>query len=246
MLTPLQKRIKRSVDLDPQADAAVKATQEKFPSYKRPSIGALLSSLANDILGLNETNASRLLRAVTELEDSCRLEHEDIPGFEEMRKRDSQLQIERLDELRQILSIVAGPSQAIEPMRRIRMSGKSILVPDDPSSWVVVNEDYASQSDEAIIVEVRNGKRYGIPHFIFFDDSANKKGEREIDEAISRVYPQYRQTVINNRVTPKYDSTGKLINADEWARSPATGYFPAGPNDPVHGNPYGIEIIPDS
>lgn len=245
MLIPSQKRIKRSVDLEPQADAAVKATQEKFPSYKRPSIGSLLSSLANDILGLSEANAAKLLRAVSELEEGCRHECEMIPGFEEMRKREAQLQLERIDELRQILSVVAGPNQAMEPMRRIKMSDMSVLVPDNPSSWVIVNEEEAPQSDEAIIVEVRNGKQYDMPHFIFFDNSKDKKEEREIDEAISKVYPRYRQVVMANRVIPKFDSAGKLVNADEWAHSPATGYFQAGPNDPIHGNPYGIEIIPD-
>ena len=126
-------------------------------------------------------------------------------------------------------------------MRSIQMHGRRILVPD-ASDWISVNEDNAAESTVATIVEVRNGERFDVPHFIYFDNG--ESSTQAIDKAVLSTYPRYEE-VLKTKVEPVRDANGTYLNLDELKSAPWPGYFRAQPNDPESGNPYGIMLILD-
>lgn len=236
------KRVKRSVDLNEETDFRIDHYRDLLKKRGvTASRGAAIDNGLGPLLSLSPEQAAKLKQFVDREHASSEKILNATPSSDKFSWAKRERETSALQGLSEILETLADGVIPDQPMRKIPMlGGKALLVPDDPENWVVANEDDAPYSDKATIVEIRNGSKYGMPHFVVFH-----RGEivaEFIDEAVTRVCPEY-ESVLAKRVTPRYDSDGNFLNLDEWDASPAIGRFPAMPHNPVLGNPYGIEII---
>lgn len=242
MIFQTPKRIKRSVDLNEETDFHI--DQYRGLLAKKgitASRGAVVDNGLGPLLSLSPEQAAKLKQFVDREHASSEELLNATPSSDKFSRAKRERETSALKGLSEVLETLADGVIPDQLMRKIPMlGGEALLIPDDPENWVVANEDDAPYSDKATIVEVRNGPKYGMPHFVVFH-----RGEivaEFIDEVVTRVCPAY-ESVLAKRVTPRYDSDGNFLNLDEWDASPAIGRFPAMPHNPVHGNPYGIEII---
>lgn len=97
-----------------------------------------------------------------------------------------------------------------------------------PSDWIIVNEELAKSSRYVGVVEIKNGAKYNMPHFVYFSEKPiNRMSQEEddyIDKMCIRMYPDYAK-VLCQYVTPKYNDDGEMINRDEVLAGPVTGHF---------------------
>lgn len=242
MLFNSPKRIKRSVDMSEETDYFVDRYRDLLSKLGTTvSRGAVIDSVLPSLLSLNPKQAVKLSQIVEREGKLSQSLYESTPESEELARNELSKEVETWARLKSILDVLSDGLTPIQPMVKIPMAGDlSILVPDDPRNWIVANPMDAPFADEATIVEVRNGKIYGVPHFVVFH-SGDVSAE-VIDEIVTRAFPKF-EAILNKRVDPHYDAEGNFLNLAEWDASPAIGRFPAMPHNPVLGNPYGIEII---
>lgn len=235
-------RVKRSVDLSPNTDVALDAfrslSEKRGVSLSR---GAAIDAVLGAILRLNPEMATSLykearkgLKAAQDALDATNRE-------DALSRRSAAENVEGWKTVAELFDIIADGYEEPAPMRSIGMKGRRVLIPDAPD-WILINEDNAAQSTVATIIEIKNGARFNAPHFVHFGDGG--ASPQTIDEAILAVYPLYSD-ILAARVEPVRDSDGNYLNLEELREAPVPGYFPAQPNDPVAGNPYGIVIIPE-
>lgn len=96
----------------------------------------------------------------------------------------------------------AGPAPDI---RRVFLKDSYV---DFPSEWIILEGLFGDPSEctAAHVVEVRNGGKYGLPHFILFSNKKNgtrftREEEELIDQACMDAFPLYK-VVLQNRVEP--------------------------------------------
>lgn len=235
-------RVKRSVDLSPNTDVALDAfrslSEKRGVSLSR---GAAIDAVLGTILRLSPEMATRLyketrkgLKAAQEALDATNRE-------DAFSRRSAAENVEGWRNVAELFDIIADGYEEPAPMRSIGMKGRRVLIPDAPD-WILINEDNAAQSTAATIIEIKNGARFNAPHFVYFDNG--EADPRTIDAAILAAYPPYND-ILAAHVEPAKDSDGNHLNLEELREAPVPGYFPARPNDPVAGNPYGVVIIPE-
>ena len=127
-----------------------------------------------------------------------------------------------------------------------------------PSDWLLVNPDDAPNSTRAYVMECHEGSRYGIPHYVYFDElkELNESFTNMVTNAILQAYPDF-QRVIDMQVEPEYEpgkpqSYAYIVNKVEYFASPWIGVFPIKTHaevlqwrqyDPTYNPPAGAEII---
>ena len=242
MLFNQPKRIKRSVDMSEGTDYHVDRYRILLNKCgMTASRGAVIDAVLSSLLPLSPKQAVKLAQSVERERKLSQSLFESTPESDEFTRNELCEEVKTWEKLKSILDVLADGLTPVQPMKKIPMAnGMAILVPDDPDNWIVANPLDASFADKATIVEVRSGASYNVPHFIVFHNG--EVSADCIDDIVIRGFPEFRE-VLNKRVVPQYDSEGNLLNAAEWDSSPAIGRFPAMPNNPVLGNPYGIEII---
>ena len=101
------------------------------------------------------------------------------------------------------------------------MACGTLIIPDRPD-WILLNPEQAGTATGAEVVEIRNGQRYGAPHFVHLDNGTPQKGE--IERLMLEKWPGYR-TVLEDTIVPAYDGEGRQINLDEWAQAPEPLFY---------------------
>lgn len=235
-------RTKRSVDLSSRTDIAIDSFRSLAEKHGASlSRGAAIDAVLGVILGLSPSQAYRLLATAREGLKNDQDLLDAISREDVLSRRDANDTVNAWKQACELFGILADGYHEPKPMRSIQMHGRRILVPD-ASDWISVNEDNAAESTVATIVEVRNGERFDVPHFIYFDNG--ESSTQAIDKAVLSTYPRYEE-VLKAKVEPVRDSDGTYLNLDELKSAPWPGYFRAQPNDPESGNPYGIMLILD-
>lgn len=236
------ERTKRSVDLSNDVDAALDAYRGVQEKRGNPlSRGAAIETILGPILSLSPAQASQLgaaaekeLKSTQTLLDATRRE-------DAFSHHDLQKEAEVWKTVRDLFETLAGDSIPRKPMRSIQMRAKRVIIPDSPD-WVVVNEANAAGSTRATIIEVKNGDRFNVPHFVYFDNA--ETSTQLMDKAIVAIFPDFEK-VLKEQVEPVMDANGVCLNLGEVQRAPAPGYFPACEHDPIQGDPYGVHIVLD-
>ena len=100
-----------------------------------------------------------------------------------------------------------------------------------PRKWLLVNPESAKEFDCAYVLECYNGSRWGINHYVYFDNlrEMSKEFQNQIVTEVLRVYPEF-QRVLDMQVQLIYKegepkTVGNALNLEEWAESPVIGVF---------------------
>lgn len=238
-----KSRIKRSVDLSPDTDVALDAfralAEKRGVSLSR---GAAIDAVLGAILRLKPEQAARLYNEARKGIEAAQIELDATSRDDALSWRSAAEDVDGWKSIAELFDVIADDYVEPAPMRSIKMLGQRILIPDS-TDWIVVNESNAAGSTKATIVEVKNGSRFGAPHFIYFADG--ETSTEAIDAAILAVYPRY-EDILAARVEPAVDSSGNCLNLEQLRNAPVPGYFAAMSNGSVAENPYGVILIPDA
>lgn len=236
------RRVKRSVDLSPSSDVLLdafrKLAEKRDVSLSR---GAAIDAVLGAVLRVSPGQAARLYDAARKGLASSQDALDATSREDALSRQRAAEEVESWQRIAELFDILSNDYIEPAPMRSVKMLGQHLLVPDAPD-WILVNEKDAACSTRATIVEVKNGARFEAPHFVYFD--TGESSTRSIDAAILEIYPDYEK-ILAARVEPVRDAEGNLLNLDQLKEAPVPGYFPALPNDPVQGNPYGVVLVPE-
>ena len=121
-----------------------------------------------------------------------------------------------------------------------------------PSDWIIVNPEESALCSFAGVVECRNSEKFGIPHFLFFNNAASGKDYSEeelsrVDQLCAELSPEFASALQNQvSLKKKKKNPGKYLNIEEHLSSPFIGHFALYVKDDASktGNPpYGAMII---
>lgn len=99
-----------------------------------------------------------------------------------------------------------------------------------PGGWRVVDPDTSAKCTHAGVVEVRNGERFSVPHFLFFlpypINKMTKADKERIIQGANSVWPEGSISEIEDaKVNIKYGADGGILNYDEYLLAPQIGFF---------------------
>lgn len=241
LFTKEKSRVKRSVDLSVGVDVALDEFRELVAKHGTSlSRGAAIDVILSAVLQLKPSQANRLLKTATHELGSAQAILDSTSLVDALSYRNALKEVETWKQVTELLDILGDGYEDRPPMRSIGMKGSRVLVVPDSDGWILVNEEDAPDCTEATIVEVKNGAQFNAPHFVYFNNG--KAATHVIDAAIIEIYPPYKD-ILAARVEPKRDESGSYVNLDELKNAPIPGYFPALPDDPMAGNPYGVVLI---
>jgi len=150
------------------------------------------------------------------------------------------------------IEIIIDPNK-IE-MRKIIIKNGYITIPTD---WILLNPDEAKNCTYAAVVECRYSEKYGIPHFLHFNNKKyGKDFDPEYEDFVSnlcvKAWPKF-QDIIDRQVTLVADPAdpSQYLNGDEYSSCPKIGVFHVyEKGDPLYGDnyepPYGAMIVRDT
>ena len=101
--------------------------------------------------------------------------------------------------------------------------GGAYAILPDADDWVFVNQAAASRCDNVFVLEVRNGRAFEVPHFVYFKNGETCSND-EMVEAVEPIWPRIRE-IESAQVVPAYDRNGEFLNYEEWDNSPTIGVF---------------------
>ena len=136
-------------------------------------------------------------------------------------------------------------------MNEIQIQEGVLIIPNE---WIVVNPYEAKKHKYAAVLECRNSKRYGIPHFIMHCDFRYEKDYTDefIEQFIDlccKHWPDFKNRVLDQQIELRMKSDGKgYENEEEYLNSPIMGFFRILESDDeeislLGETPYGSQII---
>jgi hypothetical protein len=135
-------------------------------------------------------------------------------------------------------------------MKKIKLADGYLIIPSD---WIVVNPEQAENCRYAAVIECRNSEKYGVPHFIYFNnyqygnqytDSMEEHFYSLCRKAWSR-FTEIEELNMKNKLVPDPENKGQYLNAEAHLAAPIIGLFSIeeqGEN-PVNDPPYGAMIV---
>ena len=193
------------------------------------------------------------------IEKACRTEYdrltEELEHIEEEfhrktleHERESYLEILRLIN-GGMYEIANGPKDE-ETMKKVKIANGYLIIPSD---WIVVNSEQAENCRYAAVLECRNSAKYGVPHFIYFNNY--RYGNEFTDSMKENFYMLCRKAWPNfsvieelnkkNKLVPDPDNKGQYLNAEAYLEAPIIGLFSIqeqGENS-FNEPPYGAMIV---
>lgn len=121
-----------------------------------------------------------------------------------------------------------------------------------PKEWIVLNPEEAQDCLYAGVVECRNSKKYGIPHFCFFtniqySNEYDQKHQDRINKLCCEKWDKFNEIMnLQVQLIPDPKNKGQYKNSKEYLASPAIGHFSIlATDDKLYDNdpPYGAVII---
>lgn len=135
-------------------------------------------------------------------------------------------------------------------MKKIRLCDGYLLIPSD---WIVVNPERAESCRYATVLECRNSKKYGVPHFIYLNNCQYGRDftndmERDFFNLCRKQWNKFteiEELSNKNKLVPDPDNKGQYLNAKEYLAAPSIGLFSiAEQGDRSIGEPpYGAMIV---
>lgn len=231
-------------------------TQLAFTDLKSRSggefrtLGEAIDYVAGALLDMTPAAATRLLKACMDerhrSEQALARKHIDsTEGFSydaEKKTVDCYLRLEGLLNRYADSSMLRG---LINPRRRVELADGASVVFPDVDDWIEVNPSEAGASSIVYVVEIKNGKKYSAPHFVYYSRADAEPVDRAVMiNEIAGIWPEIRK-VQDEEIAPVYDKTGFMVNYREMLDAPMIGVFEIGdaasfaPGDAV---PYGAMV----
>lgn len=115
-------------------------------------------------------------------------------------------------------------------MKSIELVNGYLLIPSD---WIVVNPESSNKYRYAAVLECRNSKEYGIPHFVYLTDyksSENypKEMEQDFYDRCEKEWPnfsQIKELSDKNQLIPNPEKPNQYLNLEAYLKSPLIGLF---------------------
>lgn len=127
-----------------------------------------------------------------------------------------------------------------ENMQRIEMKNGYLICPDD---WIYLELCDPAKATEAVVIEFHNGKKFNLPHFVFFTDrQMDEYMEKEALGLAAKASKDYKKASLMYQ-EPRYSSAGRMLNAKEWKEQPVPGFFKIGKLGTGNDYPYGAIVI---
>lgn len=133
---------------------------------------------------------------------------------------------------------------------KIKLSDGYLLIPSD---WIVVNPESAETCRYAAVLECRNSLKYGVPHFVYFNNykyacDYTEHMEEEFFSLCRKAWPRFseiQELSEKNRLVPDPDNKGQYLNVDAHLAAPIIGVFHIEEQgDRIYGEPpYGAMIV---
>lgn len=113
-------------------------------------------------------------------------------------------------------------------MKKIDIFDGYVIFPND---WIIIENQNPNDSNFVGVIEVRNAKKYNIPHFLFFSKFPIRKlsafDEKIILEHCENAYSDFKK-IISMQVEPVYDNNNNILNIESWREAPHIGFFQIG------------------
>ena len=137
----------------------------------------------------------------------------------------------------EILKLINGGDYEIQEekdeesnMIKIKLADGYLLIPSD---WIVVNPERAEVCRYAAVLECRNSLKYGVPHFIYFNNFKHacdytEHMEAEFFSLCRRAWPRFseiQELSEKNKLVPDPNNNGKFLNVEAHLATPIIGLF---------------------
>lgn len=247
---------KRTIDINDGNDAVLEALKrEKGIGY-----GTTINGLIQAVCRPDSKAKEELLEFIKQRLRILNRQMDAAAGYEaEKLMQTAQTYQELAKYLNDGIAIGIDEINAEPVMIKIQMKDRYLIVPDD---WIVLNPEEAEQCENALVVEVRQGKRKKtIPHFIFFHNlERGVPFDATFCDMVSRKcvkkYPGFQEFIDfknshpDTRLKPDPEDPGHFLNEEDVLYGPQIGFFPVYVRGErilgKYGNyepPYGVQII---
>jgi len=228
-----KNKIKKTIDLtDDTCNLMIQTRAE----YELKSDSALVNMLLQTFCSLPQHVKDELADACSKMFE-CEKRKLNIGDYSDDARRCTLTKLEKMywffSRGKNLDTPTAGESQK----RKVRLANGIV---EFPSDWVELNYCKPECSLYAGVVEIKDGPRYNLPHFIFYSSKPINELSQEdcdtINELCCELYPIMRD-VLNMHQDMKYDENGKISNLQDLKYIPFVGHFQI----PFYGDPlYGM------
>ena len=99
-----------------------------------------------------------------------------------------------------------------------------------PKGWRAIAPEISATCSHAGVIEIRNGDRFHVPHFLFFIDHPIKKITKSERDQLLRsadaIWPEgSMKDIIDAEIELKYAADGGIVNYEAYLSSPRIGFF---------------------
>lgn len=221
------EKVKLGTTILVQSDDAIDKFKSRYPrEYKTP--GEVIDLMVDFCLNVNPSAAAELSdfckqRAEAAGRELDKLEKGSAESLHSAEIRGKRDYFEALASHMERFALSAQGDDAGPAMRRVEMCGGAYAILPDADDWVFVNQAAASRCDNVFVLEVRNGRAFEVPHFVYFKNGETCSND-EMVEAVEPIWPRIRE-IESAQVVPAYDRNGEFLNYEEWDNSPTIGVF---------------------
>lgn len=163
-------------------------------------------------------------------------------------ERESYLEILRL--INGGIYEIADETEEETSMKKIKLADGYLIIPAD---WIVVNPEQAENCRYAAVLECRNSTKYGVPHFIYFNNyqygnQFTDTMEENFYSLCRKAWPKFaeiEELSNKNQLVPDPENKGQYLNAEAHLAAPIIGLFSIEEQgDRISGEPpYGAMIV---
>lgn len=195
----------------------------RFARNHNMTNSAIVNYLVEHMLKLSSETKKKFAGVSVEQLDVYKEIYSNCDGYE---KQKIEEQISVLQDL--ILFFTDGKGYVeneVEKMNKIEIDRGYVIFPKD---WIVVQTAEPKGCRYVGVIEVRNGKKYNVPHYLFFSEvpimELAKFQEEDILSKCARRYPDFGR-ILDMQVEPAYDENKHMLNAELFMEAPTIGIF---------------------
>lgn len=145
---------------------------------------------------------------------------------------------------------IADEAEEEPTMKKIKLEDGYLIIPSD---WIVLNPEQAENCRYAAVLECRNSAKYGVPHFIYFNNYQYENQftdtmEEDFYSLCRKAWPKFieiQELSNKNQLVPDPDNKGQYLNGEAHLAAPIIGLFSIEEQgDRIIGEPpYGAMIV---
>lgn len=135
-------------------------------------------------------------------------------------------------------------------MKSIELVNGYLIIPSD---WIIVNPESSNKYRYAAVLECRNSKEYGVPHFVYLTDyksseNYTKEMEQDFYDCCEKEWPEFskiKELSDKNQLIPNPEKPNQYLNLEAYLKAPLIGIFAIPEQGERTGNnyPYDAKIV---